>query len=61
MTHHLHLLITTRNREPLGKTLQTIGRYYVQNSNFTYGRTGTLFEGRYKTTVIHSEHYLLSC
>lgn len=61
MTNHLHLLITSHKREALGKTLQTIGRYYVQYFNFTYGRTGTLFEGRYKATVIDSEHYLLSC
>lgn len=61
MTNHVHLLITPKTRESLSKALQMIGRYYVQYFNFTYERTGTLFEGRYKATVIDSEHYLLSC
>jgi putative transposase len=61
MTNHAHLLITPHNEESLAKALQMIGRYYVQYFNFTYQRTGTLFEGRYKATLIDSEHYLLSC
>ncbi len=61
MTNHVHLLITPHQQESLSKALQMIGRYYVQYFNFTYERTGTLFEGRYKATVIDSEHYLLSC
>jgi putative transposase len=61
MTNHVHLLITPQKKESLAKALQMIGRYYVQYFNFTYQRTGTLFEGRYKATLIDSEHYLLSC
>jgi putative transposase len=61
MTNHVHLLITPHREDGLSKALQMIGRYYVQYFNFTYERTGTLFEGRYKATVIDSEHYLLSC
>ncbi len=61
MTNHVHLLITPHTKDGLSKALQMIGRYYVQYFNFTYERTGTLFEGRYKATVIDSEHYLLSC
>ncbi len=61
MTNHIHLLITPHTENGLAKTLQMMGRYYVQYFNFTYQRTGTLFEGRYKATVIDSEHYLLSC
>jgi putative transposase len=61
MTNHVHLLITPHTEEGLAKALQMMGRYYVQYFNFTYERTGTLFEGRYKATVIDSEHYLLSC
>ena len=61
MTNHVHLLITPHTQDGLSKALQMIGRYYVQYFNFTYERTGTLFEGRYKATVIDSEHYLLSC
>ncbi len=61
MTNHVHLLITPHKEESLAKALQMIGRYYVQYFNFTYQRTGTLFEGRYKATLIDSDHYLLSC
>ena len=61
MTNHVHLLITPHTQESLAKALQMIGRYYVQYFNFTYKRTGTLFEGRYKATIVDSEHYLLSC
>jgi putative transposase len=61
MTNHVHLLITPQTNNSLAKALQMIGRYYVQYFNFTYQQTGTLFEGRYKATVIDSEHYLLSC
>jgi putative transposase len=41
--------------------LQSIGRRYVQYFNSTYQRTGTLWEGRYRATLIDSEHYLLTC
>ena len=45
----------------IGNTLQSLGRRYVQYFNFTYQRTGTLWEGRYKATIIDSESYLLTC
>ena len=38
-----------------------LGRYYVQYFNYTYQRTGTLWEGRYKATLIDSEQYALGC
>ena len=38
-----------------------LGRYYVQYNNYCYRRTGTVFEGRYKATLIDSESYLLTC
>jgi putative transposase len=61
MTNHVHLLITPHADVSLGKTLQMLGRYYVQYFNYCYQRTGTLWEGRYKATVIDSEAYLLTC
>ncbi len=61
MTNHVHLLITPHGEQSIGKTLQTLGRYYVQYFNYCYRRTGTLFEGRYKATLIDSEAYLLTC
>ena len=61
MTNHVHLLITPQTEEGLGKVMQMLGRYYVQYYNFTYQRTGTLWEGRYRATLIDSEAYLLTC
>jgi putative transposase len=61
MPNHVHLLITPHTEEGLGKAMQMLGRYYVQYFNHCYNRTGTLWEGRYKATLIDSEAYLLTC
>jgi putative transposase len=61
MTNHVHLLITPFTDTSLSKTLQMLGRYYVQYFNYCYRRTGTLWEGRYKAALIDSESYLLTC
>jgi len=61
MTNHVHLLIKPHTEDGIGKIIQMIGRYYVQYFNTSYKRTGTLWEGRYKATLINSEQYLLAC
>jgi len=61
MTNHVHLLITPHKKDGISKAMQMVGRYYVQYFNKTYKRTGTLWEGRYKATLIDSEHYALIC
>lgn len=61
MTTHVHLLITPDEEQSLAKAIQMLGRYYVQYYNYRYQRTGTLWEGRYKATLIDSEAYLLTC
>ena len=61
MSNHVHLLMSPNEENGLSKVMQMIGRYYVQYFNFQYRRTGTLFEGRYKASLIDSETYLLSC
>lgn len=61
MTNHVHLLVTPEQEESIGKALQSLGRRYVQYFNFTYGRTGTLWEGRYRATVVQAETYLVTC
>jgi putative transposase len=61
MTNHVHLLLTPAHEEAVGKVMQTLGRRYVRHINHTYQRTGTLWEGRYKSSLIDSEHYLLTC
>ncbi len=61
MTNHVHLLMTPNTENGISKVMQSLGRRYVQYFNYTYDRTGTLWEGRYKATLIDSEHYLLTC
>ncbi|HIL93068.1 MAG TPA: transposase [Cycloclasticus sp.] len=61
MTNHVHLLAMPENKTSIPKTMQSVGRRYVQYFNHTYKRTGTLWEGRYKATIIDSESYLLTC
>lgn len=60
MTNHIHLLATPGTAEALGKTFQSAGRRYVQYFNRAYGRSGTLWEGRYRATVVDSAHYLFT-
>ena len=61
MTNHIHLLMTPSEGNGISKVLQSVGRRYVQYFNHAYQRTGTLWEGRYKATLIESEQYLLTC
>ncbi len=61
MTNHDHLLLTPQIEVAVGKFMQFIGRCYVQYFNYRYRRNGTLWEGRYKTTLLDSERYLLKC
>ena len=60
MTNHIHLLATPEKDDSISKVFQSIGRRYVQYFNHTYRRSGTLWEGRYRATVVDSERYLLS-
>lgn len=61
MTNHVHLLVTLHFDESLALTMQMLGRCYVQYHNVRHRRTGTLFEGRYRATLIDSAAYLLTC
>jgi putative transposase len=61
MTNHLHLLATPQDDVGLPLMMQHVGRSYVRRFNKTHQRTGTLFEGRYKSTLIQTERYLLAC
>lgn len=61
MTNHLHFVMTPQRDNSIIRVLQSVGRRYVQYFNFTYRRTGTLWEGRYKATLIDTEQYLLAC
>lgn len=57
----LHLLATPADETGLAQMMQWIGRYYVPYFNQKYDRTGTLWQGRYKTSLIDAENYLLVC
>lgn len=61
MTNHVHLLVTPTSEHSISHFMQDLGRKYVKYINATYRRTGTLWEGRYKASLIDSEAYLLTC
>jgi putative transposase len=61
MPDHLHLLATPSDDVGLGRMMQWIGRHYVPYFNQKYGRAGTLWQGRYKATVIDTERYFMAC
>lgn len=59
MTNHVHLLCTPRREGGISQLMQSLGRRYVQYFNFEYRRSGTLWEGRFKSCLIQAERYLL--
>lgn len=61
MDNHFHLLLTPRTGDGLSRMMQAVGRRYVRYFNDSHGRTGTLWEGRYRSTLIETERYLLAC
>jgi putative transposase len=61
MTNHVHLLMTPSCWSGISRVMQFLGRFYVRYFNFTYGRTGTLYEGRFKSSIVQDQHYLLAC
>ena len=61
MTNHVHLLATPSHDDSLSRLMQFLGRLYVRYFNYTYSRTGTLFEGRFKTCIVQEDRYLLTC
>jgi len=61
MGNHFHLLATPETQDGLPQMMQAVGRRYVRYFNDRQKRTGTLWEGRYKSTLIQTERYLLAC
>jgi putative transposase len=61
MTNHVHLLATPSHAESFSRLMQFLGRLYVRHFNYTYTRSGTLFEGRFKTCIVQEDRYLLTC
>lgn len=61
MTNHVHLLATPMQEHGVSHMMQDLGRQYVRYVNRAYRRTGTLWEGRYKSSLVDSDAYLLTC
>lgn len=61
MSNHFHLLATPDTATGVPAMMQSVGRRYVRYFNQIQGRTGTLWEGRYRSTLIQAERYLLAC
>ena len=61
MDNHFHLLATPEADTSLPQMMQAVGRRYVRYFNDRQGRTGSLWEGRYRSTMIETERYLLAC
>jgi putative transposase len=61
MTNHVHLLLTPPDAQAVSQLVISLGRRSVQYVNRTYRRTGTLWDSRYKSSLVHAEDYLLLC
>lgn len=61
MTNHVHLLLSSPTAEGAGALMKALGQRYVQYVNRTYRRSGTLWEGRFRSCLTQEENYLLAC
>jgi putative transposase len=61
MTNHVHVLLTPGNADGPSHLMKHLGQRYVQFVNRSYGRTGTLWEGRFRSSLVQEQHYLLRC
>lgn len=61
MTNHVHLLVTAEETSGCALLMQRVSQLHTQYMNRTYGRTGTLWEGRFRSCLVQAEDYLLAC
>jgi len=61
MTNHVHLLVTPGDVHAIPKAMHSVSRRYAGYFNTRYGRTGTLWEGRYRASMITRDPYFLAC
>ena len=61
MSNHTHLLVTAEDASAAARMMQSLGPAYVRSFNWRHGRTGTLWEDRYRSGLIDSERYFLQC
>ena len=61
MANHVHFLLTPKKKDSLPRMMQSLGRRYVRHVNAAYGRSGTLWEGRYRAAPIDADDHFFSC
>src|SRR6266851_6995529 len=61
MTNHVHLLLTPHAADARALLMKYLSQCYVQRVNRRTGRSGTLWEGRFRSCLVASEHYALAC
>ena len=61
MTNHVHLLLTPADSEAPACLMRALGQRYVRYFNDRYRRTGTLWEGRFRSTIVDTDRYFLAC
>ena len=61
MTNHVHLLVSSASTDGVGALMKALGQRYVPYVNRTYGRSGSLWEGRFRSSLTEDETYLLAC
>ena len=61
MTNHVHILATPAATDGITRMMQYVGRRYIPYINHTYGTSGSIWEGRYKASLVQAEAYLLTC
>jgi REP-associated tyrosine transposase len=61
MTNHVHIFLTPKQSDSAGKLMKRLGQRYVQYINRTYKRSGTLWEGRFRSSIVQPQEYLFSC
>lgn len=61
MTNHIHFLVTPDSETSLSNTMKVVGSRYAQYINLKYKRTGTLWEGRHRSSLVQTDKYLLTC
>ena len=61
MTNHVHILLTPWGEDSVSRLMQRLGALYTSGINAVYRRTGSLWEGRFKSSLVDSERYVLAC
>ena len=61
MTNHVHMLVSASSADGVGLMMKALGQRYVQYVNRTYRRSGTLWEGRFRSCLTQEDAYLLAC